>query len=135
MWRSNKWARTRVWILSLLFWLLTVFLDRHVERVSRRMCNLAYVTLVLAQNLQVLGILMLSDYIPASETSVLEKAFDRNLLGSFLLANILTGLVNLYADTLFASSARALVILVIYSFTLSAVTGLMDLYGIRLKFW
>ncbi|RVW50030.1 Uncharacterized protein CK203_082307 [Vitis vinifera] len=78
---------------------------------------------------------MLSDYIPTSETSVLEKAFDRNLLGSFLLANILTGLVNLYADTLFASSARALVILVIYSFTLSAVTGLMDLYGIRLKFW
>ncbi|RVW50025.1 Uncharacterized protein CK203_082308 [Vitis vinifera] len=55
MWRSNKWARTRVWILSLLFWLLTVFLDRHVERVSRRMCNLAYVTLVLAQNLQVIG--------------------------------------------------------------------------------
>ncbi|KAJ9707191.1 hypothetical protein PVL29_002265 [Vitis rotundifolia] len=135
MWRSNKWARIRVWILSLLFWLLTVFLDRHVERVSRRMCNLAYVTLVLAQNLQVLGILMLSDYIPTSETSVLEKAFDRNLLGSFLLANILTGLVNLYADTLFASSANALVILVIYSFTLSAVTGLMDLYGIRLKFW
>nr|GMD76239.1 uncharacterized protein At4g17910 isoform X1 [Ipomoea batatas] len=51
--RTNKWARIRVWVLSLSFWLLTYILDRHVERVSRRMCNLAYVTLVLAQNLQV----------------------------------------------------------------------------------
>ncbi|KAL7229759.1 hypothetical protein ACSBR2_008298 [Camellia fascicularis] len=33
--RSNEWARIRVWILSLLFWLLTMLLDRNVERVSR----------------------------------------------------------------------------------------------------
>ncbi|KAK9274759.1 hypothetical protein L1049_022011 [Liquidambar formosana] len=72
--------------------LLTVLLDWHVERVSRRMCNLAYVTMVLAQNLQVLAILMLSDYIPGRKTSVLEEAFNQNLLGSFLLANVLTGL-------------------------------------------
>ncbi|XP_049362253.1 uncharacterized protein At4g17910-like [Solanum verrucosum] len=50
--RTNDWARIRVWIICLLFWLLTVLLDRHVERVSRRMCNLAYVTVVLAMNLQ-----------------------------------------------------------------------------------
>ncbi|CAL5432300.1 unnamed protein product [Camellia sinensis] len=80
--RSNKWARIRVWLLTML-------LDRHVERVSRRMCNAAYVTFVLAQNLQVLAILMLSDYIPGHKISVLEQAFNRNLLGSFLLANIL----------------------------------------------
>ncbi|CAL5429499.1 unnamed protein product [Camellia sinensis] len=80
--RSNKWARIRVWLLTML-------LDRHVERVSRRMCNAAYVTFVLAQNLQILAILMLSDYIPGHKISVLEQAFNRNLLGSFLLANIL----------------------------------------------
>lgn len=34
---------------------------------------------------QVLAILMLSDYIPGSKTSVLEEAFNRNLLGAFLL--------------------------------------------------
>ncbi|XP_024021507.1 uncharacterized protein At4g17910 isoform X2 [Morus notabilis] len=89
--RTKKWARIRVWLLSILFWFLTVLIDRHVERVSRRMCNLAYATMVLAVNLQVLGILMLSDFIPGSKTSVLEQACNRNLLATFLLANVLTG--------------------------------------------
>ncbi|XP_057977065.1 uncharacterized protein At4g17910 isoform X2 [Malania oleifera] len=133
--RSNKWARTGAWIFSFSFWFLTILLDSHVERASRRMCNLAYVTLVLATNLQGLAILMLSDYIPGSKTPVLEEAFDRNLLGSFLAANILTGLVNLSMDTLFASSSVALVTLVVYSFALTIIVGLADFYGIRLKFW
>ncbi|KAI7994176.1 Uncharacterized protein LOK49_LG11G02146 [Camellia lanceoleosa] len=133
--RSNKWARIRVWILSLLFWLLTMLLDRHVERVSRRICNAAYVTFVLVQNLQVLAILMLSDYIPGHKISVLEQAFNRNLLGSFLLANVLTGLVNMFVDTLFASSVSALAILFIYAFILSLVVGFVDFCGIKFKFW
>ncbi|KAK9268699.1 hypothetical protein L1049_000459 [Liquidambar formosana] len=132
---SSSWARSRVWFLSLLFWLLTVLLDWHVERVSRRMCNLACVTMVLAQNLQVLAILMLSDYIPGRKTLVLEEAFNQNLLGSFLLANLLTGLVNLFVDTLFVSSVAALVILLVYAFILSAITGFAHFYGIKLKFW
>lgn len=132
---SNQWARNRVWILSLLFWLLTVILDRYVERVSRRMCNLAYVALVLAQNFQVLAILMLSDYFPGRKATVLEAAFNCNLLGSFLLANLLTGLVNLTVDTLFASSLTSFAILVAYAFILSFITACADFAGVRLKFW
>ncbi|PON87435.1 GWT [Trema orientale] len=133
--RSNKWARIGVGILSLLFWLSTMLIDRHVERVSRRMCNLAYTTMVLAVNLQVLGILMLSDFIPGSKTSVLEQACNRNLLATFLLANVLTGLVNLSMNTLYASPITALSILIAYAFILSVFIGLLDLCGIRLKFW
>ncbi|XP_038680142.1 uncharacterized protein At4g17910 isoform X3 [Tripterygium wilfordii] len=133
--RSNNWARIRVWCLSLLFWLLTLLLDRHVERVSRRTCNLAYVTFVLAQNLQVLAVLMLSDYVPGSKISTLEEAFNRNLLGSFLLANVLTGLVNLCVDTLFVPSLTSLFILLVYAYALSIITGIADFCGIRLKFW
>ncbi|XP_038680141.1 uncharacterized protein At4g17910 isoform X2 [Tripterygium wilfordii] len=132
--RSNNWARIRVWCLSLLFWLLTLLLDRHVERVSRRTCNLAYVTFVLAQNLQVLAVLMLSDYVPGSKISTLEEAFNRNLLGSFLLANVLTGLVNLCVDTLFVPSLTSLFILLVYAYALSIITGIADFCGIRLKF-
>ncbi|PQM35040.1 uncharacterized protein Pyn_24961 [Prunus yedoensis var. nudiflora] len=133
--RSTNWAKIRVWILSLLFWLLTVIIDRHIERVSRRTCNLGYVTLVLAVNLQVLAILLLSNFLPGSKTSVLEEAYDRNLLGTFLLANLLTGLVNLFVDTLFASSVKALFILIAYAFSLTFLIGLLDFCGIRLKFW
>ncbi|KAG8634195.1 uncharacterized protein At4g17910 isoform X2 [Manihot esculenta] len=50
--KSNKWARIRVLSFAVIFWLITMILDSHVERVSRRMCNMAYVTLVLAQNFQ-----------------------------------------------------------------------------------
>ncbi|GLT72569.1 hypothetical protein SLA2020_444930 [Shorea laevis] len=135
MLRSNRWARIRVWVLALLFWIITLLLDRHVERVSRRMCNLTYVSMVLALNLQVLSVLMLSDYIPGRITSILEEAFNRNLLGAFLLANLLTGLVNLSVDTLSASSLSALSILVVYASILSTVVGIADFCGIRLKFW
>lgn len=133
--RSNKWARTRASILSLLFWLLTVVIDSHVERVSRRMCNLAYVTLVLAVNLQVLALFLLSDCLPGSKTTVLEEAYNRNLLATFLVANLLTGLVNLLVDTLFASSVKALSVMIAYAFMLSFIPGLLDFCGIRLKFW
>lgn len=133
--RTIKWARVRVSFISLVFWLVTVLLDRHVERVSRRMCNLAYVTLVLAENLQALAILMLSDFTAGSKISALEEALNRNLLGSFLLANLLTGLVNLYVDTLFTPSLSALVILLAYAYFLSIITGIADFYGVKLKFW
>lgn len=133
--RTIKWARVRVSFISLVFWLVTVLLDRHVERVSRRMCNLAYVTLVLAENLQALAILMLSDFTAGSKISALEEALNRNLLGSFLLANLLTGLVNLYVDTLFTPSLSALVILLAYAYCLSIITGIADFYGVKLKFW
>lgn len=104
---------------------------------------------------------MLSDYVGGSKSSLLEDAFNRNLLGSFLLvteiclfcsflnskshmknhfnflmqANVLTGLVNLFVDTLFTSSLTALLILSAYSYVLSVLTGFLDYYGIRLKFW
>ncbi|CAI9096437.1 OLC1v1032588C1 [Oldenlandia corymbosa var. corymbosa] len=133
--RSSNWARIRVWILCLLFWSLTLFLDQYVERVSRRMCNLAYVALVLAINLQVLAMLTLSDLIPGSRISLLEEAFNQNLLASFLLANVLTGLVNLSVNTLFVSSTTALAILLAYAFILCASVGCAYFYGLKLKFW
>ncbi|KAK6132062.1 hypothetical protein DH2020_034198 [Rehmannia glutinosa] len=167
--KTKKWATTRVWALCLFFWSLTLFLDWHVEAVSRRMvnamfwhfdvsqfhtflidsfsgeedkkmalklvqCNLAYVSLTLASNLQVLAILMLSDYVPGCKSSALEEAFDRNLLASFLLANVLTGLVNLSVDTLSVSPISALAILFGYAFILSFAVGFADFLGIKLKF-
>ncbi|XP_027081207.1 uncharacterized protein At4g17910 isoform X1 [Coffea eugenioides] len=132
---ADKGGSITVWVLCIFFWLLTLYLDWHVERVSRRMCNLAYVTLVLALNLQVLAILTLSDYIPGNRISILEEAFNRNLLASFLLANVLTGLVNLSIDTLFVSPATALAILLLYQFTLCAFVGCAYFFGVKLKFW
>ncbi|KAK4484200.1 hypothetical protein RD792_011422 [Penstemon davidsonii] len=142
--RTKTWTRNRVWALCLLFWLISLLLDWQVERVSRRMennfeislqCNLAYVSLVWAISLQVLAILMLSDYVPGRKTSALEEAIDRNLLAYFLLANVLTGLVNLSVDTLSVSSIAALAILFAYALVLSLAVGCASFMGIKFKFW
>ncbi|XP_027347432.1 uncharacterized protein At4g17910 [Abrus precatorius] len=133
--RGSRWVQMRVCILSILFWLLTVLLDKHVERISRRTCNLPYVTMVLADNLQLLSILMMADLVPGSKTSLLEEAFNQNLLATFLLANVLTGLVNLSVDTLSVSSIAALFILLVYAYILSIVIGIANYFGIKLKFW
>ncbi|KAK9072868.1 hypothetical protein SSX86_009303 [Deinandra increscens subsp. villosa] len=134
--RSNRWARKQIWILSILFWCLTLILDRFVERPSRRMCNVTYVSLVLATNLEMLGVIMLADYIPGGGTlSLLEQAINRNLLAFFIVANLLTGLVNLSVNTLFVSPFTALLILIAYGFIICAAAAFADYKGIKLKFW
>ncbi|WCJ32825.1 GPI-anchored wall transfer protein 1 [Euphorbia peplus] len=133
--KSYKWAWIRVSFLTLVFWSITIILDRHVERASRRTCNMAYVTLVLGENFQVLALLMLSGFAGGSKISQLEEAFNQNLLGTFLLANVLTGLVNMYVDTIFVKSSVALLILVCYTYVLSIITGIVGFYGVKLKFW
>ncbi|XP_042462073.1 uncharacterized protein At4g17910-like isoform X1 [Zingiber officinale] len=133
--RNIQATRATVWIVCVLFWFLTIILDKYVERVSRRMCNLAYVTQVIAQNFQVLSILTLSDFIPYEKSLAIEEAFNQNLLGSFLMANVLTGLVNLSMDTLSASPVTSFTVLLGYSFLLSFVTSILWFCGIKIKFW
>ncbi|KAM0857409.1 hypothetical protein ACQ4PT_048488 [Festuca glaucescens] len=109
--KSRSTQVVKVWVLAASFWILTIILDGYVERVSRRMCNFAYVMLVFGQNFQVISILTLAGYTSYDKNLILEDAFNQNMLGSFLLANILTGVVNLSVDTLAASSLTAFIIL------------------------
>ncbi|EFH44290.1 hypothetical protein ARALYDRAFT_354960 [Arabidopsis lyrata subsp. lyrata] len=132
--RSTTSSIARVFLVSLLLWIVTILLDNYVERISRRTCNMPYVTWVLAQDLQALGIFMLSSYIPMNKLSSLEEAIDQNLLATFLLANLVTGIVNLTVDTIFASPFSSLLILTAYAFALSAIIGTIHISGFRLKF-
>ncbi|KXG39274.1 uncharacterized protein At4g17910 isoform X2 [Sorghum bicolor] len=110
----------KIWVLAASFWFLAIIFDSYIERVSRRM---------------VLSILTLAGFASYKKNLVLEDALNQNMLGSFLLANILTGLVNLSVNTLSASSLTAFMILSVYTFTLCMVTGLAHFCGVRMKFW
>ncbi|KAM3371884.1 hypothetical protein ACQJBY_018996 [Aegilops geniculata] len=125
----------KVWVLAASFWILAIILDSYVERVSRQMCNFAYVMLVFGQNFQVISILTLAGSISHDKNLVLEEAFNQNMLGVFIVANILTGLANLSVDTLSASPLAAFMILVAYTFTLCMLAGLAQFSGVRIKFW
>lgn len=133
--RSTTSSIARVFLVSLILWIVTLLVDNYVERISRRTCNMPYVTWVLAQDLQALGIFMLSSYIPMNKLSPLEEAIDQNLLATFLLANVFTGMVNMAVDTIFASPLSSLVILTAYAFGLSVIIGTIHFSGFRLKFW
>jgi len=133
--KSRSTQVVKVWVLAASFWILAIILDSYVERVSRRMCNFAYVMLVFGQNFQVISILTLVGFVSNDKNLVLEDAFNQNMLGSFLLANILTGLVNLSVDTLSASSLSAFMILSVYTFMLCLIVGLAQFCGVRMKFW
>ncbi|CAM0879589.1 unnamed protein product [Alopecurus aequalis] len=133
--KSRNTQVVKVWVLAASFWILAIIFDSYVERVSRRMCNFAYVMLVFGQNFQVISVLTLAGSTSIDKNLVLEDAFNQNMLGSFLLANILTGLVNLSVDTLSASSLAAFMILSAYTFVLCTVVGLAQFCGLRMKFW
>ncbi|GJN31629.1 hypothetical protein PR202_gb20047 [Eleusine coracana subsp. coracana] len=87
--KSRNAQVLKVWVLTASFWILSIILDSYIERVSRRMCNFAYVMLVFAQNFQVLSILTLAGLLSHEKNLILEDAFNQNMLGSFLLVRLL----------------------------------------------
>lgn len=121
--------------------------------VSRRLANLPYVLWVSAFNsCQLLAFCLLDAvFFPASYSSTAEaspqvereayefatsrvlRAFNRNGLAIFLLANLLTGLVNLTVPTLDVPPAAAMAILVSYSALLTAVAVALDYFDVSVK--
>ena len=71
---------------------------------------------------------------PTASFDLLE-AINANGLLYFLLANLLTGAVNLSTATMSASTSLALTELTVYILTLSAVVSVLYVYRIRVKFW
>lgn len=118
--------------------------------VSRRMANCAYVCWVCAFNFAQLLLFCAIEMLmfPAlyrSKSKAIEKtmaadatskvlhAFNRNGLALFLLANMLTGAVNLYVETWHMSDTGAMAILVGYIATLATVGVLLDHFDISIK--
>lgn len=62
-------------------------------------------------------------------------AINRNQLAYFLLANLLTGAVNLSVKTLFCSQEQSLGIVCGYMFVLSFAFVLLHIWNITLRIW
>lgn len=118
--------------------------------VSRRMANLPYVLWVAAFNSGAVLVFCVIDTIcfPAfynasdarseqqayrAATSPVARAYNRNGLAVFLVANLLTGLVNMTFNTLEATPPVALAILMGYSIIVTGVAVVLDMYDISIK--
>ena len=90
------------------FWGAVMCLEAYIEPVSRRSANAGYVALSLAFGLSSLALHALLGCVhDAPGTAPLLEAFNRRGLSLFLLANVLTGAVNLGFDTLHAGMGSA----------------------------
>ncbi|KAJ2903095.1 GPI-anchored wall transfer protein 1 [Zalerion maritima] len=150
--RNNLLMTMAVWstMWSALYFVATSYKYGFGLDVSRRMANLPYVLWVAAFNTAQLFVFCLIDsiYFPAtynasdkrtqkeayeSATSWVLRAYNRNGLALFLIANLLTGLVNLTVRTLEADRLAAIGILGAYAGTVTAVALALDAYNISIK--
>ncbi|KAL8680515.1 MAG: hypothetical protein Q9186_003314 [Xanthomendoza sp. 1 TL-2023] len=144
-------ARLLIWSawFSVLLFLATSYNTLGFQ-ISRRLANLPYMLWVSAFNCAQLAVfcavetLIFPGLYSAGDqqtemrrcrhaTSRILRAFNTNGLAIFLLANLLTGLINLSTDTLHASRARAMVTLLVYIVTLTGVATSLQLKNVSIK--
>lgn len=132
-------------IYSALYILVTRYYTFNLT-VSRRLANLPYVLWVVAFNNIQIALFGLVEHfgIPFSydkqhelnrrnASSRIMQVFNQNGLVIFLVANLLTGLVNLTVNTLDMSSIGAMGILIAYAAAVTAFALGLDMAGIKIK--
>lgn len=139
---------TLVW--ATLYFLTTNYHYGAGLTVSRRLANLPYMLFVVAFNSMQLTAFCVIDtvFFPAfytapdamvekelhhTATSRVLRAFNRNGLAIFLLANLLTGLVNMTVPTLDVGQLATMGILIAYASALAGVAVALDMYDVTLK--
>lgn len=136
---------TRALIYSALF-LLSTHVYAFNLNPSRRLANLPYVLWISAfNNAQLLLFGLVEEcgpvfsYEPQDRdkvrfaTSRILRVFNSNGLAIFLVANLLTGLVNLTLNTLDTSALGAMVVLIAYAAVLTGFALGLDHNGVRIK--
>ena len=150
--RKQLLGRLVFWSMSwTLLYLLTTSYNYGLHlQVSRRLANLPYVLWVSAFNcVQITCFCIVETFTFATvynasdriserkecdrATSRVLKAFNRNGLAIFLLANLLTGLVNMTLDTLSMSREGAMSILIGYAAVLTLVAVFLDYMDLSIK--
>ncbi|KAG6010467.1 Glucosaminyl phosphatidylinositol (GlcN-PI) nositol acylation protein [Claviceps maximensis] len=140
------WAA--VW--STLYYLATSYSLGLGLSVSRRLANLPYVLWVAAFNtIQILACCAIDTvFFPAtyaaldaetehhavrSATSSVLRAYNRNGLAVFLVANLLTGLVNMTVKTLQSTPLETMAILLAYMGAVTTLAVMLDYYDVSIK--
>ncbi|XP_052242547.1 phosphatidylinositol-glycan biosynthesis class W protein-like [Dreissena polymorpha] len=137
-------ALAQLVIVCVSSWLLFNVASVFAERPSRKFANLAYACFIIGISSLLMVKLLLFDIVTAffrriatpgcqsGKTSPFEESCDRtcrllqainyNGLLFFVIANLVTGLFNLFADTMLYSHAEAFVIVSVYMLLLSAIS-------------
>lgn len=135
------------WAIASISYILMLICDTWIERVSRREANAAYIFWMLAFYNFLLGVesLMLLCVRFFQETGILKdeqecfktiyliQAVNYNSLGVFLIANLMTGFINLTICTHEVNFLISIVILIVYTSLTSFAADFLHRKQIRLK--
>eukprot|EP00051_Salpingoeca_urceolata_P017748 m.244503 g.244503 ORF g.244503 m.244503 type:complete len:513 (+) comp19038_c1_seq1:430-1968(+) len=121
--------------IDILLWLALVPIHL-LSPPSRRVVNASYIVWTLASSGLLLCLFWFIDIeLPHPAPSNLLAAWNKNQLALFLLANVLTGMVNLSLDTLSVSWWSGVGLVLLYVCTLCIVALVALKRSWRLKFW
>jgi len=132
LWPVLEWIGG--WTLcDLLLWAALVWVEAHIDPVSRRLCNLAFILWVCAFcGALLLPLLLAQALLPTTFCPSLPAAFNRNMLPLFLVANLLTGVVNLSMNTLSISDPLALGVISVYATIVCCLAAGLDVWDIKI---
>ncbi|KAK8809298.1 hypothetical protein WA171_000882 [Blastocystis sp. BT1] len=102
-------------------------LNTYVQPASRRMCNAAFILLVFFITLIILSVsYAVNVFYGSAHVPMILHSFNDHQLAMFLLANVLTGAVNMCIKTMLVDSTISLVILFVYMMILCLSACLID---------
>jgi phosphatidylinositol glycan class W len=125
LWRVTSGKRgENLVVASISLWVLLALLTSKGFPVSRRTTNVSFCVWTLAHNVSLLAILCLADV--SNNASPVFEAVNRHGLLVFVVANLLTGLINLSINTLEVGKLVALLIIFVYMCVIGAFSLLVD---------
>jgi len=129
---------SRMLLFALGGFAITAALDALGVPVSHRMCNLPYATFVLGVNALVMGLLAWIDLEwprPRPPLPLVYGGIQDSMFATFLLANLLTGAVNVLLQPLLIPAGAALLIMFVYTLVFTLPFAICRYKGVVLKFW
>eukprot|EP01029_Cantina_marsupialis_P030518 TRINITY_DN8294_c0_g1_i1.p1 TRINITY_DN8294_c0_g1~~TRINITY_DN8294_c0_g1_i1.p1 ORF type:complete len:441 (-),score=58.33 TRINITY_DN8294_c0_g1_i1:55-1377(-) len=127
----------RLSLFQVIIWITLAVVSCYYYPPSRRLVNCSYVICIVAYSfIQMSSVILIQSIVrPTIMAQQFISDISADMLGVFLIANLLTGAVNMTIDTHAQSNPVAMAILFCYLFVLFGVLRIYRSKNIRLKFW
>lgn len=118
----------RLFALTSFLWILWAGCSTYLQPTSRRLCNLTYVVFSLAMSFMLILCTYIADMLGGRWRTISTlNLMNQHSLIVFLIANVLTGIVNMLVQTIYASFGFSLIILTIYTLIVTAVPWVVEM--------
>lgn len=137
--KGSKWLTVSTTKGLAVFSVITTIIFHKVNEsvftgnISRRLANLSYILWVVNYNCIFLLGYALTEKLTGPMLSSILEAINSNGLAIFLVANLMTGLINMSMNTLEMGAAATYTILTVYAFSWTCLALALDHYGIYIK--